>query len=376
MTRCTYFLKCSGCDLWNTPYAEQKLSKIGYLDQLLKAQNLTEIPAIEFLSCGEFALRHRTDFTIEYDTNLKQHIIGFYDLNKKLMSIENCLQFSPQLQKAYSEFIKCRFYYGNTPLKKGSVRLRVSPDGFKGCWLDFSNIEIKSLLDDQKLLMQLLEAEFGVEIGQKGKRLSQQNGHLKLVDPIPEAWFKTTNLNSANLTLNCLISDFTQPSWQTAEALVKLVLGWTLELQNIRTVLEFGSGIGQFTLAFLSHNLYVEACEINKSAVEYLQKNVKLHDLEKNLTIQLGDFHKKQNLNRHHYDLIFVNPARSGLRGFTDEILNIKPKHIIYVSCFPESMAQDLVPLVKDYKITKISIVDQFPQTKHFETCLLLMRLD
>ena len=375
LPRCPYFLKCSGCSLWNTPYETQKQSKIKYLVELLNKQFINQIPTIGFLSCGEFALRHRADFTIQYDLELNQHQIGFYDVHKKILPIEHCLQFTPELQQVYSEFVQFRFYYGLIPLKKGSVRLRVGPNGLKGCWLDFSNIEIKSLLEDQVLFNKLLDAGFQVEIGQKGKKLIRLDNRLKLINPTPDIWFKTTDLQDRTLDLASLISNFTQPSWHTARTMVQLVLNWMRELK-VHSVLEFGSGIGQFTIPFLSQNLFVTACELDPSAANYLNQNVKNLELQANLNIQIGDFHKKHLSLNQNYDIVFVNPARSGLRDFTKEILKTKAQYVIYVSCFPESMALDLAELASQYKLSQINIIDQFPQTQHFETCVLLTRLD
>lgn len=375
MTNCQYFPKCTGCSSRNDTYSQQKISKISHLQSLLKENDiLTDEP--EFISCGESGLRHRIDFTIEFNQKNNQHTTGFYDHNKNLINIEQCLQLDQSLQRIYSEFIQFKFFYNETPIKKGSVRLRISPAGKKGCWLDFSNIDIKCLLEDKKLLNDLLDANYIVEIGQKGKKLHRHDDQLKLTNPTAEPWFQTIDSSDEKLNLSSLISDFTQPSWVSAAALVKIVLDWTNELRTIKTILEFGSGIGQFTLSFLKEDLTVDACEINESATTQLLINAKSYQLENKLSVHLGDFHKKNLPADKKYDLIFVNPARSGLRKFTEEILKTDTDYLIYVSCFPETLVGDIAALSGKYKLCNIKIVDQFPQTKHFETCALLKKLN
>ncbi len=373
--KCANFPKCTGCSSWDTSYSEQKLNKISYLQSLLKANNLNFGDRPEFISCGEFGLRHRIDFTIEYSPETQLHTTGFYDQDKKLMTITECLQLDPKLQKIYSEFIKFKFFYGDNPLKKGSVRLRLSPSGQKGCWLDFSNIDIKHLLQDQKLLNELLNAGFIIEIGQKGKKLKRENGNLKLSEANPDTWFHTVDSTDKPITLKSLISDFTQPSWISAEALVKVVLTW-IDGKQLKSVLEFGSGIGQFTLSFLKHGLTVDACDINSSAHERLLTNAQEHNLESRLKLHLGDFHRKPVPKNKAYDMVFVNPARSGLGHFTEQILKTEAECLIYVSCFPETLCSDLEKLKEKFEICNIIIIDQFPQTKHFETCVLLKKLN
>lgn len=367
---CEYLSECSGCDLWGKAYGQQTELKISNLQQTLASHGIQFYQPIEFISAGEAQLRHRCDFTIQYDESAQKHIFGFYNKSKNIMQINQCLQLSPELQKVYAEFIKFKFSYGNTSLKKGSVRLRVSPEGLKGCWLDFSNIEIKQFLDDKVLLEQLLDAGFIVEIGQKGKKLIRENNLLKLGNPEPRVWFKTKDFS-----LKCLISDFTQPSWITAGKLVDVVLNWVQQYKISGSILEFGSGIGQFSIPFLSNGSALTCCEINESSAEQLKNNVKDSGLSDNFKLLIGDFHKKSLQDNQKFNLAFVNPARSGLKNFTDEIIKTNADFVIYVSCFPESMAQDISKLSSRYSLCNIKIVDQFPQTEHYEICSFLKKL-
>lgn len=65
-------------------------------------------------------------------------------------------------------------------------------------------------------------------------------------------------------------------------------------------------------------------------------------------------------------DVVFVDPPRKGLDLNTiDNLLKIKPKKIIYISCNPASLVRDLSMLEKKYDIQKITPVDLFPFTYH-----------
>lgn len=375
MNLCSYFPQCQGCKYWDISYAEQEILKIKDLNALF-LQYGSSLPEIQFLSAGEHGLRRRVDFTLQYNSDKQKHSFGFYDQNKNLLHINKCLQLSPELQQAYEEFITFDFSYSGTTIKKGSVRLRVSPDGKKGCWLDFSNIEIKELLQDQTLLRGLLSAGYIVEIGQKGKRLSIVQDQLKLTDPQPYPWFQTYGPDDDTpIPMKGLISDFTQPSWDTARLLVSTVADWLRSLPAEKSeILEFGCGLGQFTLSFLRSGYRVTACEIDQSSADNMALSAKELNLDKNLTLQVADFHKKTLSDSTKHSIAFVNPARSGLKGFTQQILECKSDYIIYVSCFPESMAEDIHKLKEFYKIEDIKIIDQFPQTRHYECAVLLQK--
>jgi 23S rRNA (uracil1939-C5)-methyltransferase len=69
-----------------------------------------------------------------------------------------------------------------------------------------------------------------------------------------------------------------------------------------------------------------------------------------------------------------ADPPRAGLgKEATAELLRLKPKRLTLVSCDPATLARDLKALLAGgYVIRKMSLVDLFPQTYHFETVVRL----
>jgi 23S rRNA (uracil1939-C5)-methyltransferase len=61
-------------------------------------------------------------------------------------------------------------------------------------------------------------------------------------------------------------------------------------------------------------------------------------------------------------------------KDVVQQILNIAPKKIVYVSCNSATQARDLALMKEQYKITKVQPVDMFPQTFHVENVVLLER--
>lgn len=324
-------------------------------------------PPIQFQTIEENGLRTRLDFTIE---NGKY---GLYDQHKNIVDIETCLQITPELQAALTDIRKIHF-----PIRKGSVRLRVGPDGKRGVWLDFANIDIKNLLSEKKSLQLLLDSGFQVEIGQKGKSLSFVDGEFKLVSPVAHSWFKARLINNNYVSLKSLISSFTQPSWKSAEMMTDFVLRWVVSplLQHQRLI-EFGPGIGQFTLPLLSAGHVVDAFEFHDQAAGFLLENAKTNNLDQKLKVFVGDYHKLKIPLTEIHSIALVNPPRSGLKEFVFEIIRLQVEKCIYISCYPESLTEDL-KILEDHgwQLQEVQIVDQFPQTKHFETCVLLKRIN
>lgn len=373
MSKCSYFPECNACSEWNTPYSQHKDRKVANLQQLLNDNNLKTQVDIGFISAGEHSLRHKADFVYQHQNGKPE--FGFYKKNRELLDVQKCLQMSEPLQNVFSIFRSIEIKAQDTFIKKGSIRLRISPDNQFGCWLDFSNVDIKNLLDDKTYLLQLLNRGFQIEVGQKKKQVVQDpDGSLKLKNLPPKLWFQSYNAQNTPLPLKCHISSFTQPSWISGQKLIESIKPW-LSSQKPQHILEFGSGIGFFTSYFLSAQHKVTSLEIEESARECLMANIPDSVNSANLKVITADFHRIQYKPESQVDVAFVNPARAGLKSFCNTLLDLKTENIIYVSCFPESMAADLKILSELYKIRNIIIVDQFPQTSHYETCVILEKL-
>ena len=74
-------------------------------------------------------------------------------------------------------------------------------------------------------------------------------------------------------------------------------------------------------------------------------------------------------------DVIIVDPPRSGLDNNTiNNILAVKPKKVVYISCNPATMARDMKMLSEKYEIGEVQPVDMFPFTSHVE-CVMVLSL-
>ena len=70
-----------------------------------------------------------------------------------------------------------------------------------------------------------------------------------------------------------------------------------------------------------------------------------------------------------------LDPPRRGLDSKSVEnILQIRPKKLVYISCNPATLVRDLAKLEEDYDIKRIKPVDMFPFTSHVE-CVALLNL-
>ncbi len=75
-------------------------------------------------------------------------------------------------------------------------------------------------------------------------------------------------------------------------------------------------------------------------------------------------------------DCIITDPPRDGMhKDVVQQILNISPEKVVYVSCNSATQARDLALMKEVYKVVKVQPVDMFPQTFHVENIVLLEKI-
>jgi 23S rRNA (uracil1939-C5)-methyltransferase len=74
-------------------------------------------------------------------------------------------------------------------------------------------------------------------------------------------------------------------------------------------------------------------------------------------------------------EVIITDPPRDGMhKNVVEQILQVLPERIVYVSCNSATQARDLALMKDKYVIAATQAVDMFPQTHHVENVVLLKR--
>ena len=143
-----------------------------------------------------------------------------------------------------------------------------------------------------------------------------------------------------------------------------------------RKVFDLYSGTG--TIAQLAASVADEVIgvEIVEEAVEAAKQNAALNNLS-NCKFIVGDVLKVLDDLTEKPDVIILDPPRDGIHPKAlPKILSYGVDHIVYISCKATSLARDLPAfLAAGYKLEKACCVDQFCQTVHVETVVLLSQL-
>ena len=146
------------------------------------------------------------------------------------------------------------------------------------------------------------------------------------------------------------------------DALVEEVLG---DAQGARAV-DLYAGVGLFSLPLARRFASVQAVERGGPAYRDLESNAR----ESGESVQPVKASAEEFLKQlaDPPDLIVADPPRAGLgKEATAELLRVQSPRLTVVSCDPATLARDLEKLRERYRVERLTLVDLFPQTYHFE---------
>ena len=151
------------------------------------------------------------------------------------------------------------------------------------------------------------------------------------------------------------------------------------DLHGEETVWDLYCGIGTISLFLAQQAKFVRGVEIVPAAIEDARRNAELNDIT-NVEFFVGKAEevlpREYEKNGVYADVIVVDPPRKGCdEVLLQTILKMQPERVVYVSCDSATLARDLRYLCNHgYELRKVCGVDQFPQTTHVETVVLLGR--
>ena len=179
----------------------------------------------------------------------------------------------------------------------------------------------------------------------------------------------------ADLQFQLRADTFFQVYTEQAEALLQVILE-RLALQGNEVLLDAYCGIGTFTLPLAQRVGQAIGLEVQAASIEQAKINAEINKID-NVTFHVGQVEKLLPQLDVKPDVVLLDPPRKGCdRIVLDTLLQIKPQHIVYISCKPATLARDLKTLCDagGYQLTYVQPADFFPQTAHVECAAFLTR--
>ena len=192
-------------------------------------------------------------------------------------------------------------------------------------------------------------------------------------------------VNNREYSFQQVEASFTQPN---AEVNQKM-LTWASDCLAVSRgdLVELYCGNGNFTAVLAQYFNQVLATEISKVSVNSATTNFAANHINNVTIARLSSEEFTQALNRERafrrladvdldsfdFSTIFVDPPRAGLDAGTEKLVT-KMDNILYISCNPNTLAENLKQITKTHRILKPALFDQFPWTHHIESGVYLER--
>lgn len=370
---CNIFNECGGCSLLNIDYQKQLILKNRSLKQLFKKRLDDKIDIQKIIGMkSPYYYRNKGKYVL--GTQAGKYVIGLYEEGTHhIINTTDCKLHNEMINEVAAYTFELIQKYKITPYKedrkKGIIRHLIIRYGIYTneimVILVTTNVKISKrdlIINDlikkfptiKTIVQNINEKENSAILGEENIKLY---GAGFIVDKLKDLKFKISPLS------------FYQVNPIQTEVLYSKAIEYA-GLTGKETVYDLYSGIGTISLFASKYANKVIGIEIVKDAVRDAIENAKLNKIENvkffagNVEKILPEIIKKEK----RADVIFVDPPRSGLdKNTINTLLKVKAKKIVYISCNPETLVENLKDLKVEYDIIKVQPVDMFPMTGHCE---------
>nr|WP_314538565.1 tRNA (uridine(54)-C5)-methyltransferase TrmA [uncultured Campylobacter sp.] len=362
---CNYLKECGSCTLF-TPYDEQILFKT----DLIK-QNFSQFYEGKFdlFSSSPKHYRTRAEFGLWHEGSELYYTMHAKEKGKRIF-IDECPKVCEEIGILMPRLLE--------NLQSDEIlRTKLFGVEFISCksGILVTLLYHKKLDSEFEAAMKTLANKLAVTILARSRGQKLLSAELNLIDEL--------NVGGQIYKFSLSENAFIQPNRAVNEKMIE----WAKEcVEAGGDLLELYCGHGNFTIPLSFKFKNVLATEISKSSIANALKNCELNgaknikflrmDADELMSAFAGvrEFNrlKEINLSDFNFSHILVDPPRAGL---SESVINfIKNfKNIIYISCNPETLKENLNELCKSHKVIKFAIFDQFANTHHIECGVLLM---
>ncbi len=347
-----YYRGCGGCQWLHVRYAKQLEIKTRIVrDELARTAGVKTVVSKTAGMSETQACRNKLSLLVK-----KGHVGMTRENSIELIAIDTCCQEMPLNRKIHDGIKLMRI-----PAPVTQIHIRSTTDGAAGINLYATRNDPK-VTDFARMLMERFPEISGVGA-------TTYDGYFHLTG----AEFITERLGAVSYRIPH--NGFFQTNYRQAKVLLRFVETF-LEPSTKETLLDLYCGGGFFALALAGKYKHVTGIEENANSIRYAVENSAANGIT-NTSFKAGDAAPGlRDCKTGEFASVLLDPPRSGCSTeVLDQIVRLSPKKIVYVSCFPESLARDCKIFLKaGYKVDRIQPVDMFPNTSHVETVVRFVR--
>ena len=363
---CEYFGRCGGCAVQHLSYEKQVSFKQTIVEEaLVRIAGAEPEVWLEPIVGPEWHYRRRARLGVRFVKGKDRVLVGFKErATRYVTDMASCRVLVEPFDRLPGELGEL---IGRTTLQRRLPQAELAAG-------EAAYAVVLRVLDEPTDQDIALFDEFGCRCGLDIYLQKGGPGTVRALDPESARPLAYT-LSDFDVTLRFEPTDFLQVNAQVNAALVAQTLR-LLEVKATDRVLDLYCGIGNFSLPLASQAGRVLGVEGDGGLVARAASNARLNRLE-NVSFVAGDLSQPEwSFMREAWDLVVLDPPRSGAQTVVTQMARMNPRRIAYVSCHPATLARDAKELIdsQGYRLIAAGIADMFPHTYHVEAMALFER--
>ncbi len=363
---CENFGICGGCSLQHmAPAAQLDLKQTALMEQLSRIGGVEPAEVLPPLASEPLGYRRRARLGARYVEKKGRLLVGFREKHKPYIAdMHSCETLVPRLSALIEEL--------STLIAQLSI-VRQVPQIELSLGDNALGIVVR-VMDAPSIADVELLREFEVRVDAIVWLQTGGPDSLQLLTPatdVPELHYC---LDEYGLTLRFGTLDFIQVN----HAMNQKMIGQALALADPQpddSVLDLFCGIGNFSLPLAQRAGRVVGVELDPRMVARAKANAELNGLStaEFFAADLSKADEDPGWWGDGFDLVVIDPPRSGALEVLAKVAAAGARKIVYVSCHPGSLARDAGILCNEYGYTlkAAGAMDMFPQTAHVEAMAL-----
>ena len=373
---CPYAEYCGGCQLQGMDYQKQLNLKQARMNQLLGRFGKVE----EILGMKDpYHYRNKVNASFGYENH--RVIVGNYVASThQIVEVKNC-QINDERANAIIETVrslaqKYHISIFNEFTLKGCLRHCMVRTSSRNEVMVVLVTGTNGLKEEEAFVKDLLKAHPYIKT--VVQNTNRRHTSMVLGDKSRTLYGKgyiTDDLCGCAFNISAL--SFYQVNKRQTEVLYNTALSLA-SFKGNETLIDAYCGTGTIGMIASRKVKQVIGVELNKKAVADARVNAKNNRIDNIRFVEddAGNFMRALVREKSRIDAVIMDPPRKGAdRKFLDALLTLAPKQVIYISCGPESLKENLGYLTsRGYKVVKIQPVDMFPFTEHVE-CVALLKI-
>lgn len=376
---------CGGCVYQGVPYEEQLSNKFGEVKGLLDKKDIRygELLPIEGAP-SRYGYRNKMEYTFGDMEKNGPMTLGMHK-KKHFMSIvtvDQCQLVHEDFNvilRGVLEFASSRGYtHYHKKAHKGLMRHLIVRRGIRTGELLVNVVTSSEDGFDENAFVEMIRA-LPLENQVVGilRTINDRLADAVYCDELRVLWGRDY-YNEEILGLKFKVSAFSffQTNVDAVERLYSYAVSLIEDFEN-KEVFDLYCGTGTITQVLARKAKEVIGIELVEEAVEAAKTNAALNGLD-NCRFLAGDVFEVLDSLPDKPEVIVVDPPRVGISSNAlEKIIGYGVKQIVYISCNPKSLADNLYYMqYYGYEIKSVKPFDNFPGTKHTETAALLSKLD